>query len=87
MPMSEPTTDPRATGPATAMTISPRMKYAPAALAAAVTPIMKLEVAEGDLDGEACNAEPTRGDFQHAAADPQQGRDQARAVHQQHSQR
>src|SRR5262249_37436550 len=49
-PRSEPTTDPRATGPATAGTMSPRMKYAPA-LAAAVTPIMKLEVAEETLMG------------------------------------
>src|ERR1700733_12448551 len=49
-PTTDPRTDPKATGPATAGTMEPRMKSAPA-LAAAVTPIMKLEVAEDTLIG------------------------------------
>ncbi|HEY2678848.1 MAG TPA: hypothetical protein VGI65_17885 [Steroidobacteraceae bacterium] len=49
-PSTDPSTDPNDTGAATEVTISPRAKYAPA-LAAAVTPIMKLEVAEDTLMG------------------------------------
>src|SRR6202020_2785910 len=49
-PSTAPATDPNAMGAATEVTISPRAKYA-AALAAAVTPIMKLEVAEETLMG------------------------------------
>src|ERR1700722_13079664 len=49
-PSTAPMTEPNAMGAATGVTISPRAKY-PAALAAAVTPIMKLEVAEETLMG------------------------------------
>jgi hypothetical protein len=45
-----PTTDPRATGPAMGPTMFPLTKYV-LALAAAVTPIMKFEVADETLIG------------------------------------
>ena len=49
-PRTAPTTEPSATGPAIDGTMSPRTRYAPA-LAAAVTPIMKFDVAEETLSG------------------------------------
>ena len=49
-PRNAPTTEPRATGPAISGAIAPRTKYAPA-LAAAVTPIMKFDVADETLIG------------------------------------
>ncbi len=51
----------------TEVAISPRAKFA-AALAAAVTPIMKLDVAEETLKGSR-NAVVHGGNLEHAAAD------------------
>src|SRR5215469_1505732 len=49
-PRIAPTTDPKAAGPAIGATILPRTRYAPA-LAAAVTQIMKFEVADETFIG------------------------------------
>ncbi len=59
------------------------MKYAPA-LAAAVTPIMKLDVAEETLMGKR-KRRVHGGNLENAAADAQQGGDQAGSVHQHHA--
>src|SRR6201984_2323752 len=81
-PRIAPTTDPKATGPAIGATISPRTRYAPA-LAAAVTQIMKLEVADETLIGRR-NVVSMAGTLRTNA---QKRRDQTGTVHQHHAHR
>jgi hypothetical protein len=84
-PRIAPTTDPKAVGPAIGGTILPRTRYVPA-LAAAVTQIMKFEVADETFIGGR-NAVSRAGTLRTPLTDTQKRRDQTGTIHQDHPNR